>query len=167
MSTAPLTSRCCILHIYSTSIRTEYFKRAAHSPFFSLQNAVHFIMLPFWFLCYSYFIYRVCYNLKKNSGTKGLKTYSDAACLQGFDWYRVFKKSRDAPRYYRFIDYVLYVVLYWTFGMVSMHPETLPVSLRFTVYYSHFAARSGAETLGVPRKAKAVTLAPVQDTNTN
>jgi hypothetical protein len=46
--TAPLTSRRCILYIYSTSIRTQYFKHAAHSPFFfSLQNAVHFIMLPF------------------------------------------------------------------------------------------------------------------------
>ena len=33
--------------IYSTNIRTEFFKHAAHSPFFSLQNAVYFIMLPF------------------------------------------------------------------------------------------------------------------------
>ena len=45
--TAPLTSRCCTLYIYSTNIRTEYFKHAAHSPFFPLQNAVYFIMLPF------------------------------------------------------------------------------------------------------------------------
>ena len=45
--TEPLTSRCCILHIYSTNIRTEYVKHAAHSPFFPLQNAVYFIMLPF------------------------------------------------------------------------------------------------------------------------
>jgi hypothetical protein len=35
------------LNIYSTNIRTEYFKHAAHSPFFSLQNAIYFIMLPF------------------------------------------------------------------------------------------------------------------------
>ena len=45
--TAPLTSRCCILYIYSTNIRTEYFKHAAHSLFFPLQNAVYFKMLPF------------------------------------------------------------------------------------------------------------------------
>ena len=45
--TAPLTSRFCILYIYSTNICTEYFKHAAHSPFFPLQNAVYFIMLPF------------------------------------------------------------------------------------------------------------------------
>jgi hypothetical protein len=45
--TTPLTYRRCILYIYSTNIRTEYFKHAAHSPFFPLQNAVYFIMLPF------------------------------------------------------------------------------------------------------------------------
>jgi hypothetical protein len=44
---APLTSRRCILYIYSINISTEYFKHAAHSPFFPLQNAVYFIMLPF------------------------------------------------------------------------------------------------------------------------
>ena len=49
--TAPLTSRCCILYIYSTNIRTEYFKHAAHSLFFPRQNAVYFIMLPFFRSC--------------------------------------------------------------------------------------------------------------------
>ena len=43
--TAPLTSKRCILYIYSTNIGTEYFKHALYSPFFSLQNAVCFIML--------------------------------------------------------------------------------------------------------------------------
>ena len=44
------TANLQILHFiyYSTNIRMEYFKHAAHSPFFlSLQNAVYFIMLPF------------------------------------------------------------------------------------------------------------------------
>ena len=45
--TARLTFRWCILYIYSTNIRTEYFKHAAYSLFFRLQNAVYFIMLPF------------------------------------------------------------------------------------------------------------------------
>ena len=40
--TAPLT-----YVIYSTNIRTEYFKHAAYSAFFPLQNVVYFIMLPF------------------------------------------------------------------------------------------------------------------------
>jgi len=45
--TAPLTSKCCILYIYSTNIGTKYFKRCLHSPFFSLQNAVCFIILMY------------------------------------------------------------------------------------------------------------------------
>jgi thiosulfate reductase cytochrome b subunit len=45
--TAPLTYSCCIFFIYSTDIRTEYFKHAAYSPFFPLQNVVYFIMLTF------------------------------------------------------------------------------------------------------------------------
>ena len=43
--TAPLTSKRCILYIYSTNIGTEYFKHTLYSPFFSLQNAVCFILL--------------------------------------------------------------------------------------------------------------------------
>ena len=41
----PLTSKRCILYIYSTNTGTEYFKHALCSPFFPLQNAVCFIML--------------------------------------------------------------------------------------------------------------------------
>ena len=43
--TAPLTSKRCILYIYSTNIGTEYFKHGIYSPFFSLQNPVCFIIL--------------------------------------------------------------------------------------------------------------------------
>ena len=43
--TATLTSKRCILYIYSTNTGTEYFKHALYSPFFSLQNEVCFIML--------------------------------------------------------------------------------------------------------------------------
>ena len=45
--TAPLTSKRCILYIYSTNTRTEYFKHGIYSPFFSLQNAVCFIILTY------------------------------------------------------------------------------------------------------------------------
>ena len=45
--TAPLTSKCCILYIYSTNIGTEYSKHGIYSPFFSLQNAVCFIILTY------------------------------------------------------------------------------------------------------------------------
>ena len=43
--TAPLTSKHCILYIYSTNVGTEYFTNSLYCPFFSLQNAVCFIML--------------------------------------------------------------------------------------------------------------------------
>ena len=45
--TAPLTSKCCILYIYSTNIGPEYFKHGIYSPFFSLQNAICFIILTY------------------------------------------------------------------------------------------------------------------------
>ena len=45
--TAPLTSKRCILYIYSTNIGTEYFKHGIYSPFFPLQNAVCFTMLTY------------------------------------------------------------------------------------------------------------------------
>ena len=45
--TTPLNSKRCILYIYSTNICTEYFKNGMFCPFFSLQNAVCFIILTF------------------------------------------------------------------------------------------------------------------------
>ena len=45
--TAPLTSKRCILYIYSTHTGTEYFKHGIYSPFFPLQNAVCFINLMY------------------------------------------------------------------------------------------------------------------------
>ena len=45
--TAPLTSKRCILYIYSTNIGTEYFKHGIYSPFLSLQNAGCFIILTY------------------------------------------------------------------------------------------------------------------------
>jgi hypothetical protein len=45
--TSPLTSKCCILYIYSTNIGTEYFKHGIYSQFFSLQNADFFFFLMY------------------------------------------------------------------------------------------------------------------------
>ena len=45
--TAPLTSKCGILCIYSKNIGIEYFKHCIYSPSFPLQNAVCFIILTY------------------------------------------------------------------------------------------------------------------------
>jgi len=45
--TSPLTSKRYVLYIYSTNIGTEYFKHGIYSSFFSLQNAVCFIILTY------------------------------------------------------------------------------------------------------------------------
>jgi len=45
--TATLTSKRCILYIYLTNIGTEYFKNGIYFPFFSLQNAVYFVILTY------------------------------------------------------------------------------------------------------------------------
>jgi len=45
--TSPLTSKICILYIYTINIGTEYFKHGIYSPFLSLQNAVCFIILTY------------------------------------------------------------------------------------------------------------------------
>ena len=69
------TANLQVLHFiyYSTNIRTEYFKHAAHSPFFSLPNAVYFIMLPLFGSCVIHILYTGCSKIKKSSGAKGLK----------------------------------------------------------------------------------------------
>ena len=45
--TAPLSSKRCILYIYSTNTGTDYFKHDIYFPFITLQNAVCFIILTY------------------------------------------------------------------------------------------------------------------------
>jgi len=72
--TAPLTSKRCILYIYSTHIGTEYFKHGIYSPFFSLQNAVCFIILIYLVLgLFTFYIQGVLKLKKNNSGAKRLR----------------------------------------------------------------------------------------------
>jgi len=61
----PLTSKRCILYIYSTNIGTEYFKHGIYCPFLSLQNAVCFIILTYLVhVLFTFYIQRVL-KLKK------------------------------------------------------------------------------------------------------
>jgi len=71
--TAPLTSKSFILYIYSTNIGTEYCKHALYSPFFSLQNAVCFVMLTCLVpVLVTFYVQDVLKLKKNNSGAKGL-----------------------------------------------------------------------------------------------
>jgi len=58
--TAQLTSRCCNLNIYSTNTRTEYFKHAAHSPFFFSSKYRLFHNATFFGSCIIHILHRVC-----------------------------------------------------------------------------------------------------------
>ena len=91
--TAQLTSRHCILNIYPTNILTEYFKHAAHTPFFfsPLQDAVYFITLTFLVPVIFTFYIQGALNFKENSDAKRLSNYS----------FRCIKTSTTLPSSFR------------------------------------------------------------------
>ena len=58
--TAPLTSKRCILYIYSTNIGTEYFKLAQYSPFFSSSKCSLFHNANLFGSCIIHILYTGC-----------------------------------------------------------------------------------------------------------
>jgi hypothetical protein len=74
--TAPLTSKRCILYIYSTNTDTEYFKHGIYSPFFSSSKCSLFHNSNVSGSCIIHILYTGVLKLKKNNS--GAKRLSDA-----------------------------------------------------------------------------------------
>ena len=71
--TAPLTSKRCILYIYSTNVGTGYFKHALYSPFFFSSKRSLFHNANLFGSCIIHILYTGCAEIKKNNcGAKGL-----------------------------------------------------------------------------------------------
>ena len=73
--TAPLTSKRCILYIYSTNIGTEYFKHGIYFQFFSSSKCRLFHNSNVFGSRVIHILYTVCAKIKKknNSGAKRLR----------------------------------------------------------------------------------------------
>ena len=63
--TAPLTSKRCILYIYSTNIGTEHFKHDLYSPFFFSSKCSLFHNANLFGSCIIHILYTGCAEIKK------------------------------------------------------------------------------------------------------
>ena len=81
--TEPLTSKRCILYIYSTNVGTEYFKHALYCQFFFSSKCSLFHNANFFGSCIIHILYIGCAKIEKknNSGAKGLNETTTTADL--------------------------------------------------------------------------------------
>ena len=103
--TAPLTSKRCILYIFSTNTGTKYFKHGIYSPFFSSSNAVSFIILTYLVpVLFTFYIQSVLKLKKNSSGTKTLSKIQRDLCPQTrYIFFPITRyKIRLAHRKYKF-----------------------------------------------------------------
>ena len=87
--TAPLTSKLCILYIYSTNVGTEYFKHALRSPFFFSSKCGLFHDANLFGSCIIHILYTGCAKLKKNN-----------SFAKGLIWLTIVSSSRDTKYVY-------------------------------------------------------------------
>ena len=63
--TAPLTSKLCILYIYSTNVGTKHFKHAVYSPFFFSSKYSLFHNANLFGFCIIHILYKGCAKITK------------------------------------------------------------------------------------------------------
>ena len=89
--TAPLTSKRCIVYIYSTNIGTEYFKHALYSPFFFSSKCSVFHNANLFGSCIIHILYRGCAKIKKKKSS-GAKELILSTVTQYFTQYSLYDK---------------------------------------------------------------------------
>jgi hypothetical protein len=98
--TAPLTSKLCILYIYSTNIGTEYFKHGVNSSVFSSSKYSLFHNSNVFGSCIIHILYIGCAKIKKNnSGAKRL-TFKWQIPFSAQDNSCIYSASRHTQRNY-------------------------------------------------------------------
>jgi len=94
--TAPLTSKRCILYIYSTNVGTEYFKHVLYSLFFFSSKCSLFHNANFFGSCIIHILYTGCAEFKKKkSGAKGLRNCYRSYLFKGQTRISLLKKFID------------------------------------------------------------------------